>query len=36
MEVRFNDPNLFLSKAYKTMDKKEQVIIKYIPPQISS
>lgn len=32
LEIRFNDPNLFVSKNFKTMGTKEQILVEVIPP----
>ena len=32
LEIRFNDPNLFISKNFKTIGPKEQILVEVIPP----
>lgn len=34
MEVRFNDPNLFIGKNFQTMDVETQILIETLPPQV--
>lgn len=35
MEVRFNDPNLFIGKNFETMDVQTQILIETLPPQVT-
>lgn len=36
LEIRFNDPNLFIGKDYKTMSTQEQILVSVIPPQVKA
>jgi hypothetical protein len=34
MEVRFNDPKLFMGKNYQKMDAKTQILVEVLPSQV--